>query len=811
MFLQRVQPIFNEVKGKMRNKMKNIAKVWRSSTAFLLSAFSFLILITSCSNELDEALQPAGNGNLQFVVGDFPAFGESPDTRVIGTQDVGKTAWENGDQIIVTLTSKKFGAQSAALTYNGTSWSTAVSFLYLDNETPAVSAIYAPCYEVTEDGVMKLSDGMQLGMTEYIPADCSIANGSISINFTGVKRTYSRLRIAADAGQKLAVTTTGFTPAGATKVATEPYTITADKKGNAYLYGVFAKGATVSVCNGNVEMESHTFTNATEERVSYALDVPWPYLTFTADAEQTMTINTYGGYVLNESMQYSVNGGEWAQLTAWKAITFGGDNGTLRLRGKSANGTATSSSSRAQISFGDDNVQVACSGDIRTLVDYENYATVSTANARFCFLFYGSTNLISAPELPATTLADNCYRSMFYNCTNLTTAPELPATTLADNCYRSMFYNCTNLTTAPELPATTLANECYLSMFYNCTNLTTAPELPATTLTKYCYYEMFKGCTSLTAAPELHATTLAEYCCANMFYGCTSLTTAPELPATTLADRCYYYMFSDCTSLTAAPELPARTLTGYCYYYMFKGCTSLTVAPELPATTLADNCYRSMFYDCTNLTTAPELPAATLADRCYYYMFKGCTSLTAAPELHATTLAEYCCANMFYGCTSLTTAPELPATTLVDYCYYEMFRDCTNLTTAPKLPATTLAESCYKSMFQKCSELTKAPKLPATTLAESCYKSMFRNCPKLEMAPELPATMLVNCCYQEMFSGCTNLSSITMLATNISATYCLTDWVSGVASSGTFTKAAAMTSLPTGTSGIPGGWTVVNK
>jgi hypothetical protein len=28
---------------------------------------------------------------------------------------------------------------------------------------------------------------------------------------------------------------------------------------------------------------------------------------------------------------------------------------------------------------------------------------------------------------------------MFCNCTNLTTAPELPATTLADNCYESMF------------------------------------------------------------------------------------------------------------------------------------------------------------------------------------------------------------------------------------------------------------------------------------------------------------------------------------------------------------------------------------
>ena len=49
-----------------------------------------------------------------------------------------------------------------------------------------------------------------------------------------------------------------------------------------------------------------------------------------------------------------------------------------------------------------------------------------------------------------------------------------------------------------------------------------------------------------------------------------------------------------------------------------------------------------------------------------------------------------------------------------------------------------------------------------------------------------------------------------MLATDISATGCLTDWVSGVSSTGTFTKAASMTALPTGNSGIPSGWTVVD-
>ena len=89
--------------------------------------------------------------------------------------------------------------------------------------------------------------------------------------------------------------------------------------------------------------------------------------------------------------------------------------------------------------------------------------------------------------------------SIFNGCTSLTAAPELPATTLTDNCYNNMFKGCTSLTAAPELPATTLNAYCYHSMFMGCTSLTAAPELPATTLANSCYGSIFNGCTSLTA------------------------------------------------------------------------------------------------------------------------------------------------------------------------------------------------------------------------------------------------------------------------------------------------------------------------
>lgn len=164
-----------------------------------------------------------------------------------------------------------------------------------------------------------------------------------------------------------------------------------------------------------------------------------------------------------------------------------------------------------------------------------------------------------------------------------------------------MFYGCTNLTSAPQLPATTLPGASYRGMFMNCTSLTQAPALPATSMSGACYQNMFRGCSRLTTAPELSATTLAGGCYSRMFSECTSLSAAPELPATTLAESCYWGMFRGCTSLTTKPELPATTLEKNCYQGMFHGCRSLSAAPELPATTLAQGCYDSMFYNCTSI------------------------------------------------------------------------------------------------------------------------------------------------------------------------------------------------------------------
>ena len=201
-----------------------------------------------------------------------------------------------------------------------------------------------------------------------------------------------------------------------------------------------------------------------------------PYVTFTADAAQTFKMTTSGNYAIDK-LEYSLDGNEWTAVEKDKEVEFGGEKGSLFLRGTNINGTASTFSEYSTITFTDPNVKVACTGDIRTLQDWRNYNIVETNNARFCYLFNDCAVLTSAPELPAKKLAFYCYYGMFNGCTSLTATPELPATKLAYYCYSSMFIGCTSLTSAPELPATTLAEGCYSSMFADCTKLSTVTML----------------------------------------------------------------------------------------------------------------------------------------------------------------------------------------------------------------------------------------------------------------------------------------------------------------------------------------------
>lgn len=156
-----------------------------------------------------------------------------------------------------------------------------------------------------------------------------------------------------------------------------------------------------------------------------------------------------------------------------------------------------------------------------------------------------------------------------------------------------------------------------------------------------------------------------------------------------------------------------------------------------------------------------------------------------------------------------------------NYCYFngttagfKLKGNIMSLISSTNFATLTTLESLgtFTYLFYNCTGLTDARDLvlPATTLSQACYQYMFYSCSNLINTPKLSATTLVNKCYSHMFYNCTSLNNVICLATNIAPA--ITDytymWLDNVSSTGTFTKAASISSWSSGASGIPSGWTV---
>lgn len=233
------------------------------------------IVMASCTSDIEETTATAGKSNVQLVVGEFPAFGDSQ-TRAIGTPDPGKTSWAEGDELLLEMTSNTYGTQYATFTYNGSSWElTSGELSYKEDEGPTFPHVYyAPNYK-WEAGTLVLKEGKVAGTDEYIEGKANITpNGqAITVEFSKATRNYSRLRIATMPNKPITVTIDRYTPAGSSDMKwDQKYALTSDEKGNAYLYGNFVTNSQFTVKYEEAPLASHTFLQATVNAKSYALD-----------------------------------------------------------------------------------------------------------------------------------------------------------------------------------------------------------------------------------------------------------------------------------------------------------------------------------------------------------------------------------------------------------------------------------------------------------------------------------------------------------------------------------------------------------
>ena len=233
------------------------------------------IVMASCTSDIEETTATTGKNNVQLVVGEFPAFGDSQ-TRAIGTPDPGKTSWAEGDELLLVIDNTFYGKQYATFTYNGKSWKlTSGELVYLEGDPAYIPHVYyAPNYK-WEAGKLVLKEGKVAGTDEYIEGNARITGNdeTITVSFAGATRNYSRLRIATMPNKPITVDINYFTPAGSSDMKWDQnYALTSDEKGNAYLYGNFVTNSRVDVKYGEAPLATHKFLQATVNAKSYALD-----------------------------------------------------------------------------------------------------------------------------------------------------------------------------------------------------------------------------------------------------------------------------------------------------------------------------------------------------------------------------------------------------------------------------------------------------------------------------------------------------------------------------------------------------------
>lgn len=212
--------------------------------------------------------------------------------------------------------------------------------------------------------------------------------------------------------------------------------------------------------------------------------VGWNYDGFTFKAEQagsTVRLVKNSG-APDVTLQYTTDSINWQDYTVGDTITLPNAGNKVGFRAKTTNaafGNNTNTSFNGWVGTG----QLSVSGNINSLLDKDNYATLTDISSRqrvFNWMFYNMTSLVSAEDLtlPCTTIGKFAYNNMFQGCTNMTKAPkEIAATTISgttgDWPMAGMFKGCTSITKSPYFHFTNINSNtnAFQELFNGCSNL----------------------------------------------------------------------------------------------------------------------------------------------------------------------------------------------------------------------------------------------------------------------------------------------------------------------------------------------------
>ena len=477
---------------------------------FLYTLMVGALLFVGCTNDMVDDV-PTPKAGAKFVVDEFPLFDDSS-RATVGTPDAGKSAWEEGDELLLTTTDPVL---STTLTRSANGEWVAAESLSLTPST-VITVTYAPECELV-DGVIT-PKGEKFGTGEYFSTVATYADEVVTISFKGVERNYSRLRLAAGPGKELSVAVNKFTPAGSTSTIDDNtiYNITTDEKGNAYLYGLFGEGGIISVANGDTYTE-RTLNSGTVAGQSYALDSRSRfYLTFGHDFNSTLLLN-----YINEG-----------SFTKFKFVV----NSESKL-GDAYNG----------LNGGYKEAYFFANGDT---LELHTSCDVFVANEDCSLMFAGCESLTSIDLSGFDTSNVTTMIEMFSNCLNLVKLDLSGFDTSKVTTMRDMFFNCENLVELNISGFDTSNVTDMAGMFFYCEKLTELDLSGFKTSKVTNMGGMFQGCGSLTELDLSGFDTSKVENMNGMFYCCYDLSILDISGFDTSKVDNMGSMFGGCRSLT---------------------------------------------------------------------------------------------------------------------------------------------------------------------------------------------------------------------------------------------------------------------
>ena len=136
-----------------------------------------------------------------------------------------------------------------------------------------------------------------------------------------------------------------------------------------------------------------------------------PCLEFRSPSSFTIQVsNTTKNW--DGTIQYSADKSTWNIWDGTTTLTSVASNNMYRLYIRGSGNTIVGGNANTYrwIITGTD---VTITGDIRTLLDFQDPVNTTMANYCFSYLFYQNNSIITCPDFPAMTLSDYCYQYCF--------------------------------------------------------------------------------------------------------------------------------------------------------------------------------------------------------------------------------------------------------------------------------------------------------------------------------------------------------------------------------------------------------------